>query len=29
VAELTQPDACTSCRICALMCPDVALRVFK
>jgi NAD-dependent dihydropyrimidine dehydrogenase PreA subunit len=26
---LTQPDACTSCRICALMCPDVALRVFK
>jgi len=28
VAELTQPDACTSCRICALMCPDVALRVF-
>jgi 2-oxoglutarate ferredoxin oxidoreductase subunit delta len=28
VAELVQPEACTSCRLCALMCPDVSLRVF-
>jgi 2-oxoglutarate ferredoxin oxidoreductase subunit delta len=28
VVELRAGDDCTSCGLCALMCPDVALRVY-
>lgn len=25
----TQPDKCTGCKICGIMCPDSAISVFK
>jgi 2-oxoglutarate ferredoxin oxidoreductase subunit delta len=28
-AEQSAPDRCTGCRICALMCPDVCIEVYK
>jgi len=29
VATITDPASCTGCTLCALMCPDVAISVFK
>ena len=28
-AELVKPDECIGCKSCAVMCPDVAITVFK
>lgn len=29
VAVFSNPDQCTGCKLCAEMCPDVAIAVFK
>ncbi|MBC7338337.1 MAG: 4Fe-4S dicluster domain-containing protein [Firmicutes bacterium] len=28
-AEVVEQERCTSCRICALMCPDVVIEVYR
>jgi 2-oxoglutarate ferredoxin oxidoreductase subunit delta len=28
-ADVINPERCTGCRICALMCPDVCIQVFR